>query len=234
MDKICLGKNFCMDKKLLLLIILVAVGILVYDHFALKKEIKEINNTQVSQQLNPTQSNPTQSNPTQLNPTQLNPTQSNPTQSNPTQQIPPTSLPAIPVGQIMKDYDYRTLEDPLTPPFKRDDYMIPAQMARPDLYGLYTSGAPGTFRKMGYLKSTNPNSEYKYLNLIGRPKYNGSSIYEYYVTSTNRDDSIKFYLNKYKRELYDNDKVKVPQIGSEEFEVIMDKDLNLEYNPLIF
>ena len=197
-----------MDKTLLFLIIFIAIGVLVYDRFTLKKEIKQI--IQQSPQSLSTSS-----------------TLSIPSVT-PIQPISPT------IGQVMKDYDYRTLEDPLTPPFKRDDYMIPSQMVRPDMFGLYTSGAPGTFRKMGYLKAKIPNSEYKYLNLIGRPKYNGSSIYEYYVTSTNRDDSIKFYLNKYKKELYDGDNVIIPQIGSEEFEVIIDKDLNLEYNPLIF
>ena len=217
MGKICLGKNFCMDKTLLLLIIIIALGILVYDHFALKKEIKEI--TQSASQTTQT---------------------SQSAQSPPPPPIatpPHIAVPTIPpptIGQVIKDYDYRTLEDPLTPPFKRDDYMVPAQMVRPDMFGLYTSGAPGTFRKMGYLKSTGPHNEYKYLTLIGRPKYNGSSIYEYYVTSTNKDDTIKFYLHKNKKELYDGDHVKVPQIGSEEFEVIIDKDLNLEYNPLIF
>ena len=199
-----------MDKTLLFLIIFIAIGILFYDRFTLKKEITKITKITSNQPTNEVIITPPPNPPP----------------------IPPPIPPTI--GQVIKDYDYRTLEDPLTPPFKRDDYMIPAQMVRPDMFGLYTSGAPGTFRKMGYLKSRNPNGDYKYLNLIGRPKYNGSSLYEYYVTSTNRDDSIKFYLNKYKKELYDGDSVTIPQIGSEEFEVIVDKDLNLEYNPLIF
>ena len=224
MGVICFGNSFCMDKTLLFLIIFIAIGILVYDRYTLKKEIKKVNgvnggqNNQKTEQVIVSQPVPQ---PIQPVPPPIQP-------------IPPTPLIPPSIGQYMKEYDYRTLEDPLTPPFKRDDYMVPVQMVRPDLYGIYTSGAPGTFRKMGYLKSSSPNGDYKYLNLIGRPKYNGSSIYEYYVTSTNRDDSIKFYLHKYKKELYEGDTVKVPQIGSEEFEVIIDKDLNLEYNPLLF
>jgi hypothetical protein len=217
-----------MDKTLLFLIILIAIGVLIYDRYTLKKEITKVNGeiNKVNGDINKVNGEINKVNGDRI---QVN--------REPIPQIiPPPILPPIPptIGQVMKNYDYKMLEDPLTPPFKRDDYMVPAQMVRPDLYGIYTSGAPGTFRKMGYLKTTSPNSEYKYLNLIGRPKYNGSSIYEYYVTSTNRDDSIKFYLHKYKKELYDGDTVKVPQIGSEEFEVIIDKDLNLEYNPLIF
>ena len=218
MGKICFSKNLCMDKSLLFLIIIVAIGILVYDHYMLKKEIKESQHTQ-------------------QNKTNTMDTSNKVVIEEPKTEIvnvhtpihhPPT------IGQVLKNYDYKMLEDPLTPPFKRDDYMVPAQIVRPDVFGLYTSGAPGTFRKMGYVKSINGNNDYKYLNLIGRPKYNGSTIYEYYVTSTNRDDSIKFYLNKYKRELYDGDKIKIPQIGSEEYEVIIDKNLDLEYNPLIY
>lgn len=224
MGVICFGNSFCMDKTLLFLIIFIAIGILIYDRFSLKKEITKINQTQVN------------GGTTQVNGGTNGVNNQNTEKVIVSQPIFPPLQPIPPptIGQVMKEYDYRTLEDPLTPPFKRDDYMVPVQMVRPDLYGIYTSGAPGTFRKMGYLKSVNPNGDYKYLNLIGRPKYNGSSIYEYYVTSTNRDDSIKFYLNKYKKELYDGDTVKVPQIGSEEFEVIIDKDLNLEYNPLLF
>jgi len=234
-----------MNKTLLFLIILIALGILIYDHFTLKKEIGKIT---TQQQINGDNGDNQVNKSNQVDKTnQVNKSNQVNRETNqvvdvikPIEAIhamqpismQPMQLPTI--GQVIKDYDYRTLEDPLTPPFKRDDYMIPSQMIRPDMFGLYTSGAPGTFRKMGYLKATNTNSEYKYLNLIGRPKYNGSSIYEYYITSTNRDNSIKFYLNKYKKELYDGDTVKVPQIGSEEFEVIIDKDLNLEYNPLLF
>ena len=31
---------------------------------------------------------------------------------------------------ILREYDYKTYHDPLTPPYKRDDYMIPAQIGR--------------------------------------------------------------------------------------------------------
>lgn len=141
-------------------------------------------------------------------------------------------IPVPTVGQLIKDYDRRTIDDPLTPPFKRDDYMIPAQIVRPDLYGVYTKGAPGVFKKMGYLKNDNA-IDYKFLTLMGRQKYQGSTQYEYYVTSTNRDDSIKFYINDIRKELYDGDKVKVKQLGNIEYDVIIDKNLDLEYNPLL-
>jgi hypothetical protein len=160
--------------------------------------------------------------------------------STPQQIATPVSPPIIPtqpqvipppVGLMLKDYDERTIYDPLTPPFKRDDYMIPAVVSRPDLYGAYTSGAPGVFHKMGYLKNESSN-DYKFLTLIGRPKYNGSTLYEYYVTSTNKDDTIKLYLENVKRELYTGDKVKVHGLEGE-YSVIVDKVLDFEYNPLV-
>lgn len=214
MSQICFGKNLCMDKTLLLIIILVAIGILFYDHYQVKKQVNKQINNNIKDQIVEI------STPTPIPP--------------PIPPPIPTPIPPVvgTIGQIIKNYDYRALEDPLTPPFKRDDYMIPAQMVRPDVFGIYTSGAPGIFRKMGYLKSTSEENQYKFLNLIGRPKYNGSTIYEYYVTSTNRDENIKFYLNKNKKELYDGDRVKVPQLDGN-YEVIIDKNLDLEYIPFV-
>jgi hypothetical protein len=140
---------------------------------------------------------------------------------------PPPSL-----GQAIRDYDRRNIADPLTPPFKRDDYQIPSNVMRPDLYGVYSRGAPGVFMKHGYVKTEDVGADYKILTLMGRQKYQGSTQYEYYVISTNRDDTIKFYIDGIRRELYDGDKVKVKQLGNTEYTVYIDKDLQLEYNPL--
>jgi hypothetical protein len=143
----------------------------------------------------------------------------------------PQPVPPSP-GQRLREYDYRALNDELTPPFKRDDYYVPPQLIYPREFGLYTRGAPGIFRKMGYLKNLN-STEYKFLTLMGRQKYQGSTQYEYYVTSTDKDSSIKFYLDNYKRELYDGDKVKVPQLNNQEYDVIIDKNLDFEYIPFV-
>ena len=146
--------------------------------------------------------------------------------------VPVSNTPMIPSsGQRLREYDYRSLNDNLTPPFKRDDYYVPPQLIYPTEFGLYTKGMPGTFRKMGYLKNLN-SPDYRFLTLVGRQKYQGSTQYEYYVTSTDKDSNIKFYLDKYKRELYDGDKVKVPQLN-EEYDVIIDKNLDFEYIPYV-
>lgn len=144
----------------------------------------------------------------------------------------PSPVPPVPVGQKLREYDYRALNDELTPPFKRDDYYVPPQLLYPREFGLYTRGAPGIFRKMGYVQNLN-STDYKFLTLMGRQKYQGSTQYEYYVTSTNKDSNIKFYLDNYKKELYDGDTVNIPQLNNEQYTVFIDKNLDFEYIPYI-
>lgn len=211
--------TICFDKSFFLIVVIIAVAIILYNHYNLIQENKNLRaslHVSMENKLNTVTNNPNLAPPTVVN-------------------TPIAGGPAIPpptVGQLIKDYDRRTIDDPLTPPFKRDDYMVPAQIVRPDLYGVYTRGAPGVFKKMGYLKN-DAATDYKFLTLMGRQKYQGSTQYEYYVTSTNRDDSIKFYIDDVRKELYDGDKVKVKQLGNTDYDVIIDKNLDLEYNPLL-
>jgi hypothetical protein len=146
--------------------------------------------------------------------------------------------PSMAVGQdlygVLRNYDYKTYNDPLTPPFKRDDYMIPAHVVDPNRFGLYTRGGPTAFKKMGFLSNPNaqPGDTYKFLTLMGRQKYYNSTQYEYYIVSTNRDENIKFDLDK-KRELFTGDKVTVSQLNNVEYDVNIDKNLDYEYSPYI-
>jgi hypothetical protein len=135
----------------------------------------------------------------------------------------------------LRDYDYRTYNDDLTPPRKRDDYDIPANVLYPDRFGLYTRGGPNPFKKMGFLNNKNaqPGDPYKFLTLMGRQKYYNSNTYEYYVVSTNKDENLKFDLEKNKREIFTGDTVKVPQLNNVEYEANIDKVLDYEYNPFI-
>jgi hypothetical protein len=143
-------------------------------------------------------------------------------------------IQAPPPISLLKDYDYRAYADPLTPPFKRDDYMIPAQAFYPNGFDYYTRGEPGMFKKVGYLKNLNEtNQRHEFLTLMGRQKYMGSTQYEYYVTSTNSDQNLKFYLDAYKKELYEGDSVYVSQLKSN-YEVFIDKNLDFEYSSRIY
>jgi len=203
------GGNATSNKMFYIIIIVIAVSFFVYDYY------------KTQYMLSQTQ--------TAIN-TQAPQTSQQPTPSILVQTSPPP--PAPPVGRRLREYDYRALNDELTPPFKRDDYMVPPQLVYPNDFGLYTRGMPGTFRKMGYLKNLT-STDYKFLTLMGRQKYRSSTQYEYYVTSTSKDENIKFYLDNYKRELYSGDKVKVSQLGNEEYEVIIDKNLDYEYIPYV-
>jgi DNA mismatch repair ATPase MutL len=147
--------------------------------------------------------------------------------------------PSVAVGQdlygILRNYDYKTYNDDLTPPRKRDDYMIPAHVVDPYRFGIYTRGGPTAFKRMGYLSdpSGTPGQPYKFLTLMGRQKYYNSTQYEYYVVSTNKDESLKFELDNYKRELFSGDKVTIPQLNNTQYDVNIDKNLDYEYSPYI-
>lgn len=147
--------------------------------------------------------------------------------------------PSVAVGQdlygVLRNYDYKTYNDDLTPPRKRDDYMIPAHVVDPYRFGIYTRGGPTAFKRMGYLNdpSANAGEPYKFLTLMGRQKYYNSTQYEYYVVSTNKDENLKFELDNYKRELFSDDQVTIPQLNNKTYKVSIDKELDYEYSPYI-
>lgn len=148
---------------------------------------------------------------------------------------PPPERRVVNTLPILREYDYKTFNDPLTPPYKRDDYMIPAHIVDPVNFGMYTRGVPPVFKKMGYLidESASNDDKYKILNLMGRQKFYNSNIYQYYVVSSNRDDNIKFDLGKkYRNELYTGDKVRIHQLNKD-YVVHIDKNLDFDYNPYV-
>jgi hypothetical protein len=124
------------------------------------------------------------------------------------------------------EYDYKTLNDPLVPPYKRDEW----NMIVP---GYHTRGPPMPFHKYGTLTNASlPNNDkYKFLFLMGRQKYPGSNNYDYYATGTSDHSDIKFDLPTMTKELYNDDKIKINQLGESEYTLIVDRPLNLEYNP---
>lgn len=164
------------------------------------------------------------------------PPQNNNTQEQTTDVIvQPKQIGYSNIYPVLRDYDYRTYNDDLTPPRKRDDYNLPVNVLYPNRFGIYTQGGPNAFKKMGYLnnKTADPGDPYKFLTLMGRQKYYNSNTYEYYVVSTNKDENIKFDLEQIKREIFTGDTVKVPQISNADYEVNIDKVLDFEYNPFV-
>lgn len=144
------------------------------------------------------------------------------------------AIPPIPPINPLREYDRRTLDDPLVPPLKRSDYDPNPVHVHPGVFYNPTRGAPTSFKKMGIL--VDPEAEntdsYKFLNLMGRQKYlNGP--YEYYVTSSNRDDNLKFDLPQIRKELYTDDTVTVTQLNKT-YKVEIDRTLGFEYSPFVF
>jgi hypothetical protein len=138
-------------------------------------------------------------------------------------------MPGMPIDPLRK-FDYDAIHDEFTPPFRRsyyDDYPL-----HPGLYPTYTRGPPGRFRKVGTLSAqgVSTNDKYKFMNLIGRQKYNNRE-YEYYVTSTDKESKVKFYIDSNDLKIRDGDIVKVKQLEGYTYKFTEDEDLSPKYDP---
>jgi hypothetical protein len=139
------------------------------------------------------------------------------------QNIPMSISPA----NIMRDYDYRALNDPLVAPRRRGDYNLP-------VLPLPSRGFPAPYKKVGVLidKSTDNNDRYKILLLMGRNTYPSSTAYDYYVVENDKNSSLKFDIHK-NRELQTGDIVHVHELNKE-YKVFMDRILGYEYDPYLY
>jgi hypothetical protein len=131
------------------------------------------------------------------------------------------------IGEIMRKYDYRTLNDPLVAPRRRDDYNLP-------VLPIPTRGFPSAFKKVGLLidKNANNDEKYKILLLMGRNKYPNSTSYEYYAVENDKNSVLKFDINK-TRELQTGDHVEIHEINKK-YTVVIDKILGYEYDPYLY
>jgi hypothetical protein len=126
--------------------------------------------------------------------------------------------------------DYRVLSDPLYPPEQRSDsgYYYPREIIRslpppnrggnyvvgdnPQLYGngylrYPTRGYPPPYQMKGYLvDNNNPDN---ILSIFGRPKYLGSTQYQYYVSKRDlNNNEIKIDIAN-NREIYNGEAIKI-------------------------
>jgi len=144
------------------------------------------------------------------------------------------ACPQVSANAILPSYqsynrDYRVLTDPLYPPEQRSDsdYYLPREITEvaypstqptlvtrdnPMLYGngyfrYPTRGYPPPYQMKGYLvDTTNSNN---ILSLFGRPKYLGSTEFQYYVSKRDlNNNDIKIDIPN-KREIYDSETVKI-------------------------
>jgi hypothetical protein len=131
------------------------------------------------------------------------------------------------IGEIMRNYDYRTLNDPLVAPRRRDDYNLP-------VLPIPSRGFPSAFKKVGLLidKDAKNTDKYKILLLMGRNKFPNSTSYEYYVVENDKNSSLKFDINR-TRELQTDDVIEIHELNKK-YNVVMDKMLGYEYDPYLY
>jgi hypothetical protein len=136
-------------------------------------------------------------------------------------------LPPPPTISPLREYDYRSLDDPLVAPRHRDDYTIPV-MPVP------TRGWPTAYKKIGTLINHNADNSdpYKFLFLIGRQKYPSADWYDYYVTETSKDGRLKFDVHHRHKEIFSGDRIEIPELNKT-YEAKIDKTFDFEYNPYV-
>lgn len=132
----------------------------------------------------------------------------------------------VPINPF-REYDYRTLHDPLVAPRRRDDYNLP-------VLPLPTRGYPSAFKKMGLLidKKARNDDKYKILLLMGRNTFPNSTSYDYYAVENIPYSALKFDI-KNTRELQTGDEVKIHELNKN-YSVTLDKMLGYEYDPYIY
>lgn len=134
----------------------------------------------------------------------------------------------------LRAFDYDAIEDHFTPPFRRSYYDEYNYRLHPGLYPTYTRGPVGRFRKVGTLiaQGVTSHDKYKFLIMMGRQKYPGRE-YEYYATSSNTEQRLKFYIETKGKEISDGDLVTIPELEGYTFKFKEDPDLSPRYDPYI-
>jgi Family of unknown function (DUF5755) len=130
---------------------------------------------------------------------------------------------------LWREYDYRSLNDPLVAPRRRDDFNLP-------VLPFPSRGYPAPYKKVGLLidKGAHDNDRYKILLLMGRNTHPGSYVFEYYAVENDKNSALKFDVCKHgKYELQTDDKIRISELDRT-YTVVMDKILGYEYDPYIY
>jgi hypothetical protein len=127
--------------------------------------------------------------------------------------------------------DYRVINDPLYPPEQRSDggslyYPNPTNLN----FRIPTRGYPPPYQLKGYLVDESNNGNI--LQLFGRPKYPGSTEFQYYVSKRDvNNNEIKIDIPQ-KRELYNDDRVKINKIFNGDYKYVELKMEDLVQPPI--
>jgi hypothetical protein len=130
---------------------------------------------------------------------------------------------------FLKDRDYKTVYDPLSPPEKRIEsrqYPFPNR-----LFGERTRGEADDYQLVGLLYNTTINKNYQ---LFGRRTYPGSYEWEYYIRGKDSGGlEIKFPIqNQNKQEIMDGSTITIP-IDSNPYTVSIYNYDAYRYNPYV-
>lgn len=142
-------------------------------------------------------------------------------------------VPNMPIIDPIRTYDYRVLEDPMKDPKRRISRYSLGNILPNAAFNFPTRGPQDTFSQQGYLvdKNAPPDDPNKILQLFGRQKWANSNQYEYYITFQSGVHERKYELDKYKKELYNKDEVKVDILNNRKYEVKLFKHETMDYNP---
>lgn len=143
-------------------------------------------------------------------------------------------FPPVPPIDPLRKFDYDAIEDDFTPPFRRSYYDEYNYRLNPGLYPTHTRGPPGRFRKIGTLiaQGVAAHDKYKFLIMMGRQKYNCRD-FEYFATSSNTEQRLKFYIETKGKEVSDGDIVTIKELDGYTFRFSEDPDLSPRYDPYL-
>jgi len=145
-----------------------------------------------------------------------------------------TRVVDIEVSDPIREMDYKRLEDPLAPPYRR----LPRHAYPPNhvknIINYPTRGYPDNFHYVGNLVR---KSDEKFIKLFGRQTYPGSNKYEYYgiTTDTNGMETKIPIKNSRDEEFMDNDLIDVEIYSNGgQFKLYLNEFDAPRYNPFLY
>jgi hypothetical protein len=151
----------------------------------------------------------------------------------------PIASPATPTPLVdmIKEHDYRNISDPLYEPTRRPQrYVMNGMIGNPH-FNVPTRGYPDDFSWLGYAISNDDIKDGKrILKLMGRQEHPNSTWWNYYVIAQIGHQEYKFSLdeeNSKHKELYDDDIIRVPELGNQTYKIKLNKNNVLSYNPYL-
>ena len=226
--------TICFDKIYVILIIVAVTILVVYQYISYQQQLHMFKTENMIDRapysINGVEPNTITQNHNVVKPTDVN-------------SLPhPTQLPLVVTPQmqqvagpidLIKTLDYKTLDDPLTEPSKRQPDYIYGPLINTPYFNYPTRGFQDNYSLYGYLidKKENRQDDNYMIKLFGRQKYPGSDAYEYYAELKFGGDRMKVPIEQ-RRELYDDDEVYI-DVMKKKYKVKMLPDKTLVYNPYI-